>query len=252
MKIVICTGGFDPIHPGHTAYLREARKLGDLLVVGVNSDEWLIRKKGRFFMTFADRKAIVESLMASDVVFQFDDSDGTAIDLIERVLHAYPKDEIIFANGGDRTDTNIPEMKLQDTRLSFAFGVGGDTKLNSSSSLLSGWINQVVERPWGKYTVLYSPSPGIKVKELTVLPGKSLSLQQHLLRSEEWFVVSGDAIVILSEDGEAIETFTLSSNERITIPAGAWHQLKNQSNQPLHVIEIQYGTLCEESDIIRK
>ena len=252
MKIVICTGGFDPIHPGHTAYLREARKLGDLLVVGVNSDEWLIRKKGRFFMTFNDRKAIIESLIASDVVFQFDDSDGTAIDLIERVLAAYPSDEIIFANGGDRTDVNIPEMKLQDPRLSFVFGVGGDTKMNSSSSLLSGWINEVVDRQWGKYTVLYSPSPGIKVKELTVYPGKSLSFQQHLMRSEEWFVVSGDATVLVSEDGVSIETVMLSPNQRITIPSGAWHQLMNRGSQPLHVIEIQYGTLCDESDIIRK
>jgi len=76
MKIVLVTGGFDPLHSGHIAYFNEAKELGDILIVGVNSDEWLTRKKGQPFMSLSERVAIVESLHMVDSVMIFDDSDG--------------------------------------------------------------------------------------------------------------------------------------------------------------------------------
>jgi D-beta-D-heptose 7-phosphate kinase/D-beta-D-heptose 1-phosphate adenosyltransferase len=63
MKIIIVSGGFDPLHSGHIAYFKSAKELGDKLVVALNSDEWLIKKKGKFFMPFLERKAIVENLV---------------------------------------------------------------------------------------------------------------------------------------------------------------------------------------------
>ena len=106
---VLVTGGFDPIHSGHTTYFNEAKKLGNKLFIGLNSDEWLIRKKGRFFMPFEERKAILENIKDVRAVVEFDDSDNTANAAIELVLEY--GNSVIFANGGDRNETNIPEYK---------------------------------------------------------------------------------------------------------------------------------------------
>jgi D-beta-D-heptose 7-phosphate kinase/D-beta-D-heptose 1-phosphate adenosyltransferase len=136
MKIVIATGGFDPVHSGHIAYLKAARVLGDMLIVGLNSDDWLERKKGRAFMPWPERLCIVNNLAMVDEVFTFDDEDNSARHVIQQVRAHYPEAELIFANGGDRTDKNIPEMDVVDTNLTFVFGVGGDNKQNSSSWIL--------------------------------------------------------------------------------------------------------------------
>ena len=139
LSVVLVTGGFDPLHKGHLAYLESARKLGDLLVVGLNSDAWLQRKKGKHFLDFEDRAAIMQSLAMVDEVIEFDDSDDSACAAIESLLGSFDVANILFCNGGDRTKENIPEMRIQDDRLEFVFGVGGTEKLNSSSDLLKRW-----------------------------------------------------------------------------------------------------------------
>jgi cytidyltransferase-like protein len=251
-KIVLVTGGFDPIHSGHIAYFEEAKKLGDLLVVGVNSDEWLVRKKGKEFMPLNERINIINKLNMVDFTITFDDEDNTAKGAIEVVRECYPDDLIIFANGGDRTKTNIPEMDFIDSKLSFVFGVGGTNKANSSSWILEEWKAPKTERPWGYYRVLYSPNDNVKLKELTVLPGKSLSMQRHFRRAEEWFVAEGVAMVWtrIGETGRLL-TGTFKKFEKLSIPVGQWHQLENQGSNPLKIIEIQYGNECSEEDIER-
>ena len=82
LKVVVATGGFDPIHSGHIAYLEAAAKLGDILIVGINSDAWLTRKKGYPFMPVGERVAIVKALKCVDHTVLFDDSDGSAIEAI--------------------------------------------------------------------------------------------------------------------------------------------------------------------------
>ena len=146
MKIVVVSGGFDPIHSGHIAYFKSAKLLGDHLVVALNSDEWLIKKKTKYFMPFNERKCVIENLSVVDVAMVFDDRDGGANQAIHNCLVMYPDSEIIFANGGDRTDENIPEMKIDDPRLSFVFGVGGVHKMNSSSKILTEWKTPKTER----------------------------------------------------------------------------------------------------------
>jgi D-beta-D-heptose 7-phosphate kinase/D-beta-D-heptose 1-phosphate adenosyltransferase len=140
MKTVLITGGFDPLHSGHIAYMRAARKLGDMLVVGVNSDAWLTRKKGKFFLPISERFEIVGSIRHVDVVIGFNDDDNSAKDAIRVVREYFPETHIVFANGGDRTATNIPEMDVNDSNLSFEFGVGGDYKMNSSSWILKNYL----------------------------------------------------------------------------------------------------------------
>ena len=251
MKIVICTGGFDPIHSGHIALLKEAKNLGHALAVGLNSDEWLRRKKGHEFMPWSERSAIIENLKMVDVVFSFDDSDGSAIDAIKRVKEVYPDDELIFANGGDRTKDNIPEMIFEDVE--FVFGVGGEDKKNSSSWILDEWKSPKTTRPWGYYKVLHQVGEEVKLKELTVEPGKSLSMQKHKQRSEFWFVSEGEATVYTlnrKTDSELVGKFT--QFDHTWIANNEWHQLVNETLEPLRIIEIQYGSDCSEEDIERK
>jgi D-beta-D-heptose 7-phosphate kinase/D-beta-D-heptose 1-phosphate adenosyltransferase len=141
MKIVLVTGGFDPIHSGHIAYLKAAKELGDQLVVGLNSDNWLTKKKGRPFMSWEERNIVLKELKCVDFVLDFDDSDGSAISFIKYMLeHTNPQSQLIFANGGDRTKDNIPEMQIVNPRLVFAFEVGG-TKTASSSDFLQRWLD---------------------------------------------------------------------------------------------------------------
>ena len=141
IRIVIVTGGFDPMHSGHVTYLRDARTLGGMLIVGLNSDEWLTRKKGKPFMPEFERRAVLLGCRYVDSVISFDDSDDSARDAIRKVKEQYSSAEIIFANGGDRTKDNIPEMDIKDPRVSFVFGIGGINKTNSSSWLLDNWKN---------------------------------------------------------------------------------------------------------------
>ena len=83
---VLVTGGFDPIHGGHIDYFQDAKLLSHYLIVGVNSDEWLRRKKGRNFMSWESRKRIIDQMNIVDYVIDFDDSDGSANDAIEQCL----------------------------------------------------------------------------------------------------------------------------------------------------------------------
>jgi cytidyltransferase-like protein len=252
MKIIIVTGGFDPCHSGHIAYFKAARELGDKLIVGVNSDDWLVRKKGRPFMPWSERATIVASMQYVDRVINFDDTDGTAIDAIRKAKEIFPNHEILFANGGDRTKDNIPEMVFDDVE--FVFGVGGENKANSSSWILEEWKKPKTDRAWGYYRVLHEVGSHVKLKELTVLPGQRLSMQRHEKRAEFWFVAEGEATVY-TVDPYSTDYDLLASPSRhqhTWIQLGEWHQLCNHTDQLLKLIEIQYGEDCVEDDIQRK
>lgn len=253
MKIVIVTGGFDPLHSGHIAYFNSARELGDRLIVGVNSDDWLVRKKGQGFMPWRERATIVAALHTVDQVIDFDDSDGTAKDAIVKVRQRYPNAEIVFANGGDRTASNIPEMDIVDDRLEFAFGVGGEDKKNSSSWILQEWKAPKTERTWGYYRVLHQVGEHTKLKELTVNPKTCLSMQRHGYRAEFWFVAEGEATVytLNTQNSERDLVASVTKHQHTFIKLDEWHQLCNETDQPLKLIEIQYGERCEEQDITR-
>lgn len=252
-KIVLVTGGFDPLHSGHIEYFKSAKKLGDLLVVGINSDLWLSRKKSAPFMPEQERDGIVKNLSMVDRTIFFNDRDGSAKEAIRDLRALYPNDQIIFANGGDRTQENIPEMDIKDDNLVFVFGVGGENKMNSSSWILQEWKTPKTERVWGYYRVLHEQGKDVKVKELTVNPGKCLSMQRHKDRGEHWFVSEGTATVYTlncSTDVELIGTF--NKFENLHIGKTEWHQLCNETESPLKIVEIQYGDNCIEDDIERK
>tara|TARA_Y100000389_G_scaffold150781_1_gene150376 strand:- start:1378 stop:2166 length:789 start_codon:yes stop_codon:yes gene_type:complete len=247
-RIAVVSGGFDPLHSGHIDYLESASELGHELVVLLNSDEWLIRKKGTAFLPFAERKAILESLGCRPRVFAHDDSDGSARNGLEdMVSDKLYSEKIIFCNGGDRTEANIPEGNIAGVE--YAFNVGGE-KTESSTQILTNYLNNTASlvttpREWGHYSVLWQDD-SVKVKELVIQPHKGISYQRHFKRSEQWFISKGSCKVRTND------TITpLHAEETFTVEAGTWHQIYNETPVPCHIIEIQYGIATEESDIER-
>jgi cytidyltransferase-like protein len=250
MKIVLVSGGFDPIHSGHISYFKNAKAAGDRLVVALNSDNWLINKKGKFFMPFDERKSIIENLSVVDEVIDFqDDNLGSAINALKKAKEIFPNDEIIFANGGDRDKGNIPEMSEEGIK--FLFGVGGNDKKNSSSWILKKWQYYQETRLWGEFYNLFEEDH-VKVKELIVYPGKGMSFQRHFKRSEIWMVSKGSCIVNYSKDNpNNKENILLKKFDHYLVPLGEWHQITNPFEETCHLIEIQYGEECVEDDIER-
>ena len=250
-NVVLVTGGFDPLHSGHLAYFKAARELGDRLVVGVNSDAWLTRKKGRPFMPGGERIAIIQNLSMVDHCILFDDDDNSSKEAIKNVRMMYPDAHIIFANGGDRTSTNISEMDTEVKDISFVFGVGGEDKKNSSSWILKEWSQPTTERAWGRYTVL-DKGTGWQVKQLAFDSGKALSDQRHFKRSEHWHVVEGDVQMTLEYTNGNTVTKLYSAGTSIDIPVLTWHKAVNTGSVAAKVIEVWLGTDLTEEDIERR
>ena len=252
-KVVLVTGGFDPLHSGHIAYFKAAKKLGDYLVVGLNSDEWLTRKKGRPFMPFAERAAIIKELACVDEVIGFNDDDNSACAAIMQVLPIWRSNwKVIFANGGDRTNTTTPEYITygDTTDVEFAWGVGGEDKKNSSSWILEEWKSPKTIRSWGWYRVL-DDQTGYKVKELVIEPGKSLSNQRHFKRSEHWYVLKGECVLNTDCNGLQQTTTIKELTSGFQIEQGTWHKASNNTTDLCHILEVQYGEQCIEEDIER-
>lgn len=136
----IVSGGFDPIHEGHIEMIKASASASNGVIVLVNSDEWLVRKKGKAFQTFNTRKTICENLKGVIEALGFNDDDDSASDGIRRVREKYPEAHLVFANGGDRGKDNIREDDVcKECRIDLAFGVGGENKANSSSWILKKW-----------------------------------------------------------------------------------------------------------------
>ena len=250
MKISVVSGVFDPIHSGHIAYISEAKKYGDYLVVALNSDAWLRNKKGREFMPFSERKMVLENLKAVDEVIAFEDDDaGSCIKALEKIKLKHPGSEIIFCNGGDRSTSNIPEMTMSG--IIFKFGVGGEDKKNSSSWILKNWQGNSEDRVWGKFFNLYQDKK-MKLKELIIEPKKGMSLQRHFKRDEIWFVSKGECRVkFKAADDEKFHEHHLKLHDVFKVSQEDWHQIFNPYRGECKIIEIQYGAETSEDDIER-
>jgi mannose-6-phosphate isomerase-like protein (cupin superfamily) len=203
-------------------------------------------------MPGGERIAIIKHLSMVDHCLLFGDDDDSAIEAINNVRLLYPDAHIIFANGGDRTSENIPEMDADVENISFKFGVGGENKANSSSWILDEWKTQKTERDWGYWRVLDDkPEKGYKVKELVIYPGKSLSDQKHFKRSEEWNVLEGT--VKMDTEWNSIQSSILLEPRSRTFEIGkqVWHKASNPGTENTHILEVQWGD-CYEEDIERR
>jgi len=134
-RVVAVSGGFDPIHVGHVRMFQKAKKFGDKLVVILNNDNWLRQKKGYVFMPERERKEIIEAIAGVDkVLLTSHKQNPSDMSVCRELKKLRPR---IFANGGDRTNKNIPEIpicKSIDCKMIFNVGRGG--KVQSSSWLL--------------------------------------------------------------------------------------------------------------------
>jgi cytidyltransferase-like protein len=215
-KRILISGGFDPIHPGHLALIESAKEYGEVHIV-LNSDEWLVRKKGFFFQPWSDRKRLLE--VYTPYIHEVDDSDGTVKEALRRIRPDY------FGNGADQTLKIIPELEVcAELGIEPIFELGGG-KYNSST-MING--KQRVMTRWGWYDVLLD-MPQLKVKVLNIEAGKKLSLQKHGERSEFFFMPNGEI--------------------RMNLP-GVWHAPAAPDNEDLTILEVQVGA-AEESDIDR-
>ncbi len=210
-KRIAISGGFDPLHPGHIAMIEDARKYGEVHII-VNSDAWLIRKKGFYFQPWSDRKKILEAY--TPFVHAVDDSDDTVCEALRRVKPDY------FGNGGDRGKANTPEQSIcKNLGIELVFELGGGKY--SSSSAING--KQRVKTRWGWYDVMLDMQ-NMKVKMLTIEAGKTLSLQRHGERSEFFFMPNGEV--------------------RMNLPH-VWHTLRAPLTESLTVLEVQVGPSAE-------
>lgn len=244
----LLSGGFDPVHVGHLAMIKEANKLAGDVIVLLNSDKWLKRKKGKPFMIESQRAQILEEFASiSKVIIQEDDLDDSS----NKAIIAFAKENIgktiCYCNGGDRSDEKkIRESKIcKKYNIDLIFGIGGIHKLESSSNLTKNHLAEVERRPWGNFHII-ARGNGYQIKEMNINPNNKQSLQRHKYRSEYWQVIEGNGKVYL-EDSE----IELKSGENIFIPQGSLHRLENTNTCNLKIIEIQIGKVISEDDIER-
>lgn len=256
-SICILSGGFDPMHSGHIRMFDHAKAIADKVVVCVNSDKWLEKKKGTHFLSLDERLFIVGAMKSVDDAISFEDDEfGSACNGIRAVVEKYGSGfTYMFGNGGDRNINSTPSHEQvlgEKLGVEMVYGIGGDFKANSSSWILQRYVDhkqEFEERPWGSFRVIRTDN-GYKVKSIVVNPGKRLSLQSHKLRSEHWVVVKGQATTYV-ETETSTETRKVQVNESIYVPIGGIHRLSNETQEPLEIIEVQVGQYLGEDDIVR-
>lgn len=131
----IISGGFDPIHEGHIDYINEASKFGNVIII-LNTDEWLIRKKGFSFMPYETRECILKNIKNVFNVIMAEDSDNSVCESLIQIRDLYPNHKLFFCNGGDRKINNTPEIDIcKKNNIELKFNIGGE-KSNSSRDII--------------------------------------------------------------------------------------------------------------------
>ena len=248
VRLVAVSGGFDPLHIGHVRMFKEARKLGDTLVVIINNDNWLRKKKGFVFMPQKERAELIRAFPFVDKVVLTDHKDNDADTSVCRMLKKLRP--AVFANGGDRTSAkDIPEVVVcRELGIKMAFNVGKGGKVQSSSWMTESASRPVKrsERPWGEY---YGWDEGKKwnLKTIYIKPKKRLSLQYHHHREEWWLLVEGDATATVHE-GKDVRSIPLRKGEVFRVGKRQVHRLSSKKGGV--VVEVAYGDF-DEADIVR-
>ena len=250
---IIISGGFDPIHSGHINLISEASKIASVIII-LNSDTFLMDKKGFVFMNSDERKLILSSIQGVNEVFLSIDDDHTVIKSIDHIAKNN-KNIKFFGNGGDRKNVNdIPEVEIcEKHHIELLFNIGGE-KSQSSSSLTSSFYDQmllknespdIVKKPWGFYQN-YILSGEYTLKKLYIYANEELSEQSHNFRDEHWVIASGKVKILIDK-----KEYIKEANDYIFIPKKVRHKITNITNDPAIILEVQTGVILSEEDIIR-
>ena len=244
---VAVSGGFDPIHIGHVRMFERAKRLGDKLVVILNNDNWLRDKKGFAFMPEKERAELILSFPSVDRVVLSDhrpgDTDRSVVRTLRKVKPA------IFANGGDRFASNIPEfIACKELGIDMRFNIGRGGKVQSSSWMIRDAARALVRsvRPWGEF-YQWDQGKDWNLKTVYLKAGGSLSLQYHKKRSEWWMLLDGEAKAVVN-DGKTEKKVALKKGEIFKVPKGAVHRLESKRGGV--VAEIAFGSF-DEADTVR-
>lgn len=248
-KWVAVSGGFDPIHIGHVRMFKDARRHGDKLVVIVNNDKWLIKKKGFAFMPEKERYELIRSLPFVDKVVLTDHAQSDEDTSVVRTLRKVKPH--VFANGGDRKNmADIPEAALcKELGIKMVFNVGTGGKIQSSSWMIQNASRPVkrTQRPWGEYYG-WDSGEGWNLKTIYIKPKSRLSLQYHHHRNECWLLVSGDAIATTHDAKGNVMRTVLKKGEVFNVGKKQIHRLESKKGGV--VVEVAYGRF-DEDDIVR-
>ena len=197
----LVSGGFDPVHVGHLRMFQDAKNLSNKVILLLNNDEWLIKKKGKPFMNQNQRKEILDEFKSIDEVIIQSSSDDSSDHAIEQFAINNQNKTICYCNGGDRSNIkNIREASIcKKLGINLEFGVGGEEKIESSSDLTKNYLGNVEKRPWGNYHII-AKNTGYQIKEIKVKKREKISLQKHSDRSEFWQIVKGKSKIIIEKE----------------------------------------------------
>ena len=248
-KVIAVSGGFDPLHIGHVRMFKEAKKLGDKLVVILNNDNWLKNKKGFAFMPETERAELIKAFPFVDKVVVTDhrpnDPDRSVVRAL-RKLRPY-----VFANGGDRKPKGdpVPEVEAcNELGIKIVYNIGRGGKVQSSSWMIKDAARHVARsvRPWGEF---YNWDTGKKwhLKTIYVKPKSRLSLQFHNHRSEHWVLIEGEATALTHEDGKE-KHVPLKYGDVFWVEKGTPHRLISEKGAI--IVEVALGRF-DENDIVR-
>ena len=252
--VAIISGGFDPIHAGHLALIKEAANIGRVHVL-LNSDAWLTRKKGRPFLNYDTRADILAEFMSVHAISPVDDRDGTVVEGLKYVQERYRHAQFAFLNGGDRKQKNTPESDYcENNNIELMWNIGGE-KQASSSELLEVYNSPIksTTRPWGRYEV-FNESKNWKGKILRINPDNSISLQRHFKREERWVIVEGEGEVWVNKDLSPtnVSRESIQVGSIVEIAKKDYHWLHNTSSSAqLVIVEVWLGEELSENDIER-
>lgn len=244
MKVVLCSGAFDPLHQGHIDLLTAAKKLGDKLIIALNSDRWIHEIKGKPFMKYGERSTILQNLKMVTDVIAFDDSVPDLEDAVHKVRRWYHPSTIIYACGHPYTRDLFPKSK--DVLVCPDVG-GGEFALLGSKEKLKNYTHSLYHTSYGYDYLAYLDSD-CQIKNLRIDPKHFTPTERLPDTSVLLFAARGDAVVRWNwPDDSRVNSRQLMQHEYFYVPSDQLFSIINPTDRRIVVTKIEYNTSCRGS-----